>query len=55
MDELVTQLTTSVSGIDWSPLYAVMVSLLPTIITVRVGLEGIKRGVSFLLSNIFGF
>lgn len=55
MEELVTQLTTSIKDIDWSPLYAVMVSLLPTIITVRVGIEGLKRGVSFLLSNIFGF
>ena len=55
MAALTEQLTTAVSGLDFTPLYTVMVSLIPTVLTVGITIAGIKKGISFVMSTIFNF
>ena len=55
METLVQELGTAISGLDFSPLYAVMVDLIPTVLTVGISIAGIKKGVSFVMNTIFNF
>ena len=55
MSALVTELGTNIAGLDFSPLYAVMVDLIPTVLTVGISIAGIKKGVSFVMGTIFNF
>lgn len=55
MENLVTDLGTAISGLDFSPLYAVMIDLIPTVLTVGITIAGIKKGISFVMGTIFSF
>lgn len=55
MATLVEELGTNIAGLDFSPLYAVMVDLIPTVLTVGISIAGIKKGVSFVMGTIFNF
>ena len=55
MEELITELGTNISALNFSPLYKVMVDLIPTVLTVGITIAGIKKGISFVMSTIFNF
>ncbi len=55
MSALVETLGTNIAGLDFSPLYSVMVDLIPTVLTVGISIAGIKKGVSFVMGTIFNF
>ena len=55
MEALITELGTNISALDFSPLYKVMVDLIPTVLGVGITIAGIKKGISFVMGTIFNF
>lgn len=55
LSTLAQELSTAVSGLDFAPLYSVMVELIPTVLTVGISIAGIKKGVSFVMGTIFSY
>lgn len=55
LSALAQELGTAIKTIDFSPLYSVMVELIPTVLTVGISIAGIKKGVSFVMGTIFSF
>lgn len=52
---LTEQIATAVSGLEFEPLYQTIVSLIPTVLPVGIGLIGLKKGISFVFSTIRSF
>ena len=52
---LTEELGSAIQGLDFAPLYTVMVDLIPTVLTVGISIAGIKKGVSFVMGTIFSF
>jgi hypothetical protein len=52
---LTQQIATAVSGLSFEPLYETIVSLIPTVLPVGIGLIGLKKGISFVFSTIRSF
>ena len=55
MEELVTQIGTAVSGLDFAPLYETVITLIPTVLPVGIMIIGLKKGISFVFSTIKSF
>lgn len=55
MAALTEQITTAVSGLDFSPLYETLIGLIPVIMPISIGIIGLKRAISFVFSSIKSF
>lgn len=55
MAALTESITTAVSGLDFSPLYETLISLIPVLMPISIGILGLKRAISFVFSTIKSF
>ena len=55
MATLTEQVVNSISGLDFTPLYSGMISVVPAVMTVGIAIAGIKKTISFVFGTLFSF
>lgn len=52
--DLVSQLTTNLSGIDYTVIYSAIVALIPTVFPAVFGITAIRKAIGWVLSMVRG-
>lgn len=55
MATLTEGIATAIGGLDFTPLYSGMITVLPTVMGVGIAIAGLKKTVSFVFGTLFSF